>query len=346
MKRALVSLLVLAGALSATPALADEPKPQEASAGAVASGRTALREGMALREGGDVKGALGRLQSAWDFIPTPITGFELGKTHLMLGHVLQAHELFARVGRLAPSPEESSRSQTARDEATRLMKEVEPRIPSLKIKVTIPQNATVEVKVDDEKVPLVNNETKLLVEVGAHDVTAKAGDGPEQKVHIEVAESESKDVPLTPQWLPPAPKPVLSNSGQVVYVRQTNPLTFVGFSFAAAGLIVTTIGTIVYVNAREDAQDRCGKFYCPPPTQGFTNTANAVDDAQFRSANARYNAGVIMMVAGSITMAIFGGIGAVFATRPVKERVVADAPSPITIKPTVGLGGAGLQGSF
>lgn len=345
MKRAaVVALLTL---LVPLPAFADEPakeppKATEASAGALASARNALREGLVLREKGDTNGALARLQSAWDFVPTPITGFELGKTHLMLGHVLQAHELFAHVGRIPPSMEESTRSESARDEAARLMKEIEPRIPSLRIKLTVPPNATAEVRVDDEKLNMTGAETKLLVEVGPHDIVAKAGDGPEQKVHIEVAESESKDVPLTPQWIPPAPKPVVGPGGQVVYVRTTNPLTFVGFGIAAASLLVTSVSAVVFFNARDSAHDRCGNHYCPPEKTVGLQQTGAVYDPEFDSAKSRYLASGFIMIAGGVTTLIFGGIGAVFAVRPVKERVTAGP----TVKPTVGLGGAGLQGTF
>jgi hypothetical protein len=335
--------------VASAPALADEPKAApEPTAGALASARSALREGLALREKGDTAAALARLQSAWDFVPTPITGFELGKTHLMLGHVLQAHEMFAHVGRLPSSVEESSRSQSARDESVRLMKDLEPRIPSLRVKLAMPANApasaSADVKVDDEKLTLNGNEAKLFVEVGPHDIVAKAGDGPEQKVHVEVAESEVKDVQLTPQWVAPQPKPVVGPTGQVLYVRQTNPLTFIGFGIAAAGIVVTSISAVVFFNARDDARDRCGQNYCPPQKTSILGPTNPIYDAEYDSARARYNGSIVFMIAGAVTTVVFGGIGAVFAARPIKERVTASGPT-IT-KPTFGLGGAGLEGTF
>ncbi|MEA2751661.1 MAG: hypothetical protein QOI41_5804, partial [Myxococcales bacterium] len=58
----------------------------EPSAGDLATARSALKEGLALREKGDLLGALGRLTTAHDLVPTPVTAFELGKTHLLMGH--------------------------------------------------------------------------------------------------------------------------------------------------------------------------------------------------------------------------------------------------------------------
>ena len=349
--RAGVIALFGAAMLVASPAFADEPprppapakegpKLREPTAGDLASARNALREGLALREKGDTNGALARLQSAWDFVPTPITGFELGKTHLLLGHVLQAHELFAKVGRLPASMEESARSESARDESARLMKEIYPRIPQLRLKLTLPPNATAEVKIDDEKVQMSGTETTRSVEVGPHDIVAKAGDGPEQKVHLEVAESETRDVPLSPQWIPPAPKPVLGPTGQVLYVRQTNPLTFIGFGIAAAGIIITSVSAVVFVDARADAKERCGQRYCPPARTLGEQQTNPYFDRDYDSADSRWKVSAIAMAVGGVTAVVFGTVGAVFAMRPIKERVTA------TVKPTFGPGGAGLQGTF
>src|SRR5262245_27613937 len=123
-----------AGPPSEPPSPAPAPaRHGEPSAGDLATARNALREGLSLREKGDLSGALGRFATAYDLVATPVTAFELGKTHMLLGHVLQAHELFKRVVRMPPSMEESQRSAVAREEANRLAADLEPRIPSLKI---------------------------------------------------------------------------------------------------------------------------------------------------------------------------------------------------------------------
>src|SRR5262249_29152195 len=159
-------------------------------------------------------------------IRTPITGFELGKTHLMLGHVLQANELFKTVVRMPQSLEESSRSQTAREEAARLARETEPRIPWLRIKLTLPPGASAVVRVDEDEVPKIGAETVRAVDPGPHDVIAKAGDGPEQKVHVELGEAETKEVALAPKWVAPKhPAPVSPNTE--IFVKSTNPLVYI-----------------------------------------------------------------------------------------------------------------------
>jgi hypothetical protein len=327
---------------TSTPAPA--PAKREPTAGDLATARTALREGLVLREKGELQDALARLGSAYDLVPTPVTGFELGKTHMMMGHVLQAHELFKKVIRMPPSMEESSRSQMARDEAVRLAKELEPRIPTLRLKLTLPHGASAVVKVDDEVIPMTGAETMRAVDPGPHEVTAKAGDGPEEKVHVDVAESETKDVALAPTWVPPkAPPP--GKGRDVIFVRQTNPLAFVGFGIAAAGLIATTVSALVYIDARDDAKGKCGSSFCPPAAgrDRLQFGDNTVVDTRFQGDNTRYQVSSVIMVAAGISTLVFFGVGIFGAARPVKERVTVGS-TPLT--PSIGLGRLGLTGTF
>src|SRR5690606_27127569 len=71
-------------ALSRSAAAEERAEP---SAADIATARVALTEGVRLREKGELLQALGRIQTAFDLVPSPVTGFELGKTHMMLGHV-------------------------------------------------------------------------------------------------------------------------------------------------------------------------------------------------------------------------------------------------------------------
>lgn len=295
-----VKALLLASFLFATPARA------EPSAGDLATARAALVEGLAAREKGDIEGALGRLTTAFDLVPTPVTGYELGKTHMMLGHVLTARELFLRVGRLPQQVEESTRSTTARDESSKLAQSLEARIPTLKIKLTLPEGATATVRVDDEVVRDLGS--PRAVDPGKHEVIAKAGDGPEQKVTIEIKESESRDVDLAPQWIVPKP-PEPPKSSQTIVVRQTNPIAFVGFGLSSAALILTGFGAFMSAEAAGRARDKCGDDFCPQ---------HVIDDER----QTRNGWLAVTAVAGAATVA-FLVLGIVSVNAPVKAQVTA-----------------------
>lgn len=314
---------VLAAAMAASaPAHAEEREP---SAGDFATARTALREGLALREKGDLDASLMRLTTAFDLVPTPVTGFELGKAYMMTGKILQAHELFKKVLRMPPSMEESDRSRVAREESERLAAELGPRIPSVLLEVTLPAGATATVHIDDEEIALTGSETRRSVDPGPHEIVAKAGDGPEERVHVEVAESEVKKVELAPKWVPPK-EPMKTESGQVVVVKQTTSvLTFIGFAGASAGLALTASAAYVFASQSSDLEEKCGERFCPDTLQR---------DVQIR------NAWGVVTVIGAASTIGFLAAGIIGVTNPKKERVV------VGVQPVIGPGGAGLTGRF
>lgn len=317
--RSVLALASLAVGLLAGPTLAHA----EPSAGDLATARTALKEGLALREKGDLVGALGRFTTAFDLVQTPVTGFELGKTHLLMGHVMQAHEMFQKIGRIPPALEESERSAAARAEAIRLSGDLEPRIPTLRIRVKLPPDATATVRIDDDAIVTTGAVTPRAVDPGKHVVVARAGDGPEQRVTIELAEGETKDVELAPQWIPPkAPEA----DKQVVYLRQTNPLVFVGFIASSVTLTVTGVSAVLAVNAASRARDGCGKDYCPQFVRD--------DDITIM----RTWVGATIIGAGATL--VFFTLGVVSISKPTTERVVS------SVKPYVGPGSAGVVGTF
>lgn len=301
---------------------------RDPTAGDLATARAALKEGLALREKGELPGSIMRFQTAFDLVPTPVTGFELGKTQMMAGKILQAQELFQKVVRMPASMEESERSKVAREESARIAKALEPRIPSLKIRVKLPAGASAVVRVDDETLPLSGASTTRAVDPGAHEVTAKAGDGPEQHVRIEVAESEVKEVELTPQWI--APKiDAKKERGQIVVVREkTSVLTFVGFAGASAGFATTLVAGYVFLGLHDDLVDKCGERYCPQ-----TND---------RQINIR-NTWLALTVASGATTLAFLAAGIIGVTNPKRESVVVGGAR---VRPAVGLGSLTLEGTF
>jgi len=306
--------------LCAAPLLAHA----EPSAGDLATARNALKEGLALREKGDLVGALGRFTTAFDLVQTPVTGFELGKTHLLMGHVMQAHEMFEKIGRIPPALEESERSAAARAEAIRLSADLEPRVPTLRIHVKLPPDATATVRIDDDPIVTTGAVTSRAVDPGKHVIVAHAGEGPEERVTIQLAEGETKDVELAPQWIPPkAPPPT---SGQVVYLRQTNPLVFVGFIASSVTLTVTGVAAVLAVNAAGRARDGCGRDYCPQ----FVRDDDITVMRTWVAAT---------IIGGGATL-VFFTLGVVSISKPTTERVVAG------VKPYVGPGAAGVVGRF
>lgn len=302
------------------------------SAGDLATARIALRDGLALRDRGELQAALGRFTTAYELVPTPVTAFELGKAYMRLGRVLTAHELFQKVTRMPPATEESSRSAIAREESRRLAADLEPRIPTLRLRVRLPSGATADVRLDDEPIGVAGDAggvTTRAVDPGAHVVTAKAGDGPEHRVTLEIGESETREVELAPQWIAPKAAKTIEppSSSQVVFLRQTNPLVFVGFGASAAALTLTGVSAVLLVNAADRVQERCGKDYC-------------AERVREKDLNETGTWALVTGISGVAAIGFFA-LGVISIGSPTNEKVVARG-----VTPYVGPGAAGIRGHF
>src|SRR4051794_11817389 len=101
--------VVLLRPLFAAPSVAD-----------IETARDQFNAGLDLREKGDLKGALAKLVLADRLVHTPITALELGRTHVMIGHLLEGVEVLLSVARIDKSASESTNAAAARVEAQQL----------------------------------------------------------------------------------------------------------------------------------------------------------------------------------------------------------------------------------
>ena len=112
----------------------------------------------------------------------------------------------------------------------------------------------------------------------------------------------------------------------MVYLRQTNPLVFVGFAASSVALTMTGISAVLAVNAAGRAHDSCGIDYCP-------QRVREDDIAVMRTWIAA------TVVGGAATM-VFFTVGVLSISRPTNEKVTA------FVRPYVGPGAAGVMGRF
>ena len=142
---------------------------------------------------------------------------------------------------------------------------------------------------------------------------------------MEIGEGETKDVELAPQWV--APKaPVVPPGAQVVFLRQTNPLVFLGFTASSVALTLTGVASVLAFNAAGRAHDRCAADYCPQYVRDS-------DITQMRTWL------VVTAVAGAATIG-FATLAILSISKPVNEKVTAG------LRPYVGPGAAGMVGTF
>jgi hypothetical protein len=178
---------------------------QEHSAGDLAQARELLNQGLALRQAGNLAGAIEDLRAAHTLANTPITAIELARTYLAAGKLVEARETLLSIGRLPVTSQETARSTRARSDAAQLADEVRAHIPSLIMKVNGVPLDSVAVTLDGAVVPMAALTAPRLVNPGSHELVATSTSGGAATATVEVKEGETRTVELkiVPVGVPP-----------------------------------------------------------------------------------------------------------------------------------------------
>lgn len=298
----------------------------EPSTADVESARQLLRQGNELRASNDLRGALGRYKAAHALVGTPITGFEVGRTHVQLGELVEGYEALLAVEKIPVKPKESANTTFARKEADRLAREIESRIPSIRVFVkNVVSRATLVVQLDGKRIePGVAHK----VNPGKHAVVVQDS-GSARTREVTVAEGDTRDVeivldvaapPAPPVAPAPQPSPaVATTSGRPAWI-------WVGFGIAGAGAIAGTVAGIVTFNRTDSLAERCPTGDCPPSEHAYLKATDR------------------WATASTISFAVAGAAAAVSIVGLIATP--SHKTETGSIKPTIGLGTIGLEGSF
>jgi hypothetical protein len=305
------------------------------------SARQLYNQGIELRDKGDQKGALEKFRAAHALGNTPLTGIELCKIHAALAQPVEAREVCLGVARIPPMSQETQRSQDARAEAGRIAEEQRPKIGALRLKIKgVPEKREPTVTVDGINVPAAAlNETRA-VNPGIHVITAKVGSGAETRATLETREGENREIELVVQ--PPPAGDVAPPAGgggtqpvQPPEKKKSNTFATVSFGVAA---VSGTIGLLFGIDAlakKGKLDDRCPGNACPKEEW------DRLDDAKSSG-----NAATAFFVIGGVAL----GVGIVSSLVSNKSSAAVATPPNQNAKPTVtpviGIGGAGLHGTF
>jgi hypothetical protein len=335
------SSLAVTGLAFAEPSAADK----ETARGLMAEGRVA-------RDKGDLKAALKAFSGADALMHVPTTGLEVARTQAAMGLLVEARDTALRIMRSAEKPGDPAPFKRARDAAATLNEEVEGRIPSLTVNVkNVPEGETPSVTIDDTPVPgaLLGEPRKL--DPGHHVVVAKAGsvDG---KQEVDLAEKEKKEVTVEL----PAPAAADASNASTGDGDQTatkeapaeqggksgfsKALLFGGFGLAGAGVIAGTITGVLSMSKTNTIKNSsaCAGNVCGPQEYDDINSARSMATLSTVSFVVA-GAGAVMGVIGLFT----GNSASPSSTSP--EKAPRDE-STSRIEPWLGLGAAGLRGSF
>jgi hypothetical protein len=343
----LLSWAVVPALLAAeVPARAD-PTPQQKELA-----RNLMQKGHDARNAHDLKLALESFKSADDIMHVPTTGFEVARSQLDLGRLVEAHETLLGVMRWPEKSGEPRAFRDARGYAKILDDEVVPRIPQLRIRLqAAPPDQRAIVTVDGVTLPEGALLVPYRVDPGHHVVTAKVEAAPvmEGRAEADVAERQTKDViislaptalapPAPASALPAAPAPgaePIPASGAESPAREDGtrrglgPVAWAGFGIAAAGLAVGTVTGIMTIADKGSIASQCNGTRCPPSTYDSLSTANTLattSTVSFVVAAAGAGVGVVAWLLG--------------------HGSAPPTASSARVMPVIGVTTVGLRGAF
>ncbi|GAC1522815.1 MAG: hypothetical protein NVS3B10_22970 [Polyangiales bacterium] len=320
----------------------------EPSAADIETARAEFNAGLGLRDKGDAPGALPHLLTANSLVTTPITAVELGRTQLLVGQLVEALESFMSVARIPPRPNESKNAARAREDASKLATEVEPRIPSLRVRAKA-GSATPAVTIDGATISSLAANAPRKLDPGKHEVVVRAEGYVEQAQTVVLVEREARELEVvlvpsaastttstalsstttatTTAGVAAAPGP--SGDADPTAARKASPLVWIGFGVAGVGAVVGAVTGIATLGKASKVKDECPDQRCTTPAGqsdlDSAHTLGAVSTVSFALAGAGVVVGVIGLLGGSSR---------------------SESPTAAHVTPYVGLGGAGLTGSF
>jgi hypothetical protein len=340
---ALVAAIAMASTASAEPSAADK----ETARGLMAEGRVA-------RDRGDLKAALKAFAGADALMHVPTTGLEVAKTQAALGLLVEARDTALQITRNQERPGEPAPFKRAREAAAALNEEVQARIPSLTVNVkNVPEGATATVTIDDTPVPTEALGQPRKLDPGHHVVVAKVGsvDG---KQEVDLAEREKKEVtvelpaPAPSATTAPAPtqqvEPAPSTEQPEVQGKSgfSKVLLFGGFGVAGAAVIAGSVTGALSMSKTNSVKSStaCTGNVCGP--QAYDDISSARSMATISTVSfVVAGAGAVIGVIGLLT----GNSSSPAGSSTTPEKTPTEE-STSRIEPWLGLGAAGLRGTF
>jgi hypothetical protein len=335
----------------AAVALAEPTAQQKALA------RDLMQKGRDARNAHDLKLALESFKGADAVMHVPTTGFEVARSEADLGLLVEAHETLLAVLRIPETPADPQAFRDARSYVRVLEADVVGRIPQLRITLagTMPEahERAVAIAVDGVALPEGALLVPYKVDPGHHVVTAKS-DRAEGRVETDVAERQTREVVVT--LAPTAGTPAVASAplpaALEISASERAPagdalahegagrrgggpggIAWTGFVVAAAGIATGTVTGILTLSDKSSIASRCNGTRCPPSTYNDLSTANTL---------ATVSTVAFGVGAAGAALGVVAWLLQPSAPAPAPDS----APAAVQVRPVLGLGAAGLAGTF
>lgn len=320
----LVSRVVTAAAIAVATIVLSSASLGAPSAADIETARDQFNAGLELRDKGDLRGAMTRLRIADKLVHTPITALEVGRTHLMLGELVEGVEALLSVARIPVAAGESENAKAARKEAAALAEQTAPRIPSLHVAISAAPSG-LRVTIDGVEVPADTLVAPRKLDPGRHAIVVSAPGYVTSRSEVTLAEKETRTVNVT---LTPTTSAPSSVDGGAPAKAGAPVLAYVGFGVAGAGLLVGGVTGVMTLGKAARVRDEC-------PGGACTTEEGRADLRDGRT----------LGTVSTISFAV-AGVGAVVGTLSLVLRADERPAKVVELRPWVGLGSVGLSGAF
>jgi hypothetical protein len=349
--------MLVAGALAcgavvpASSALAAEP-----SAADKETARTMHLSGDAKFEQGDYRGALADFKTADLIMGVPSTRLAVAQAQEKLGMLVESLDSALSVKRIPKRTPEPAVFEKARADAAALATSLRGRIPSVKFAVRgVPEGRVVDLSIDGATVPMALLGVPRKVNPGKHLIKASVDGYEPFEKEVQIVGGKVTEVPIELQskgGAAPAPVPPPTTDpgatptpppGETPPPQDTpdepapassggiSPLVWIGFGVGGAGLILGGITGGIAAGKASDLKDRCPDNACP--------RSETEDD--YDSAYTMAHVSTAGFIIGGVGVAV-GVVGLLLPTGDDSE----ESTGSIVIRPTIGLGSAGIEGTF
>jgi hypothetical protein len=324
--------LALLAAILLAPAAA---RAQTPNASERETARSLMNEGRDKRDHNDLRSALASFKAADAIMHVPTTGFEVARTQVALGLLVEARDTLHQVLRWSPRPGDPKPFADARASAQTLDDDLAGRIPSLHVSLSNrPEDP--HLTVDGVEIPAEAASAPIRLDPGHHVITAGAKGT--ARAEVDLAERDTKTVslalPAEPAESKAAPAANADSESATHESSHTaGTIALASFGVGAVGLAVGAVTGIMSIQKTNQLKSACAGNTCPSSSAGDLDAAHStatISTAAF-------------IVAGA---GVAVGVGALLFGNRHSPDATAAPQTGLRVTPWVGLGSAGLRGSF
>ncbi len=282
-------------------------------------------EGIALFNKGEFADAFEKFNLADQLVPAPTLGLRAARCLVKLGRLVEATERYLAVTRMDLSRMQVTPAfRKAQAEAVKEREELLPLLPSLTIEVTGPVGDGITVSVDGAQIPSALLGQKRPIDPGPHEVLVRRGETRVKK-KVDLLVKQTEKVVLV---LPPLPKPKPPEPDPF-----WRTIAWVGVGVGAGGFVAFGVTGGLTVAKNDELNTNCPDRRCQPE---FHAEADFFDTLRYAT-----TAGLVVGVVG-----LGVGVPLLIAGPTVQSKKDEKKAAEITWTPVLGIGSAGVRGTF